>query len=92
MAISINLPKDQEQTLRDAWGNRLDRAAFEGLLVESYRAARLSAGEVAELLGLDTSLEAVSWLGQHGVSLNYSLGDLEADRRVLAEDFPESKR
>ena len=89
MAISINIPRDKEQTLRDAWGSGLDQAAFEGLVVESYRAARLSAGEVAELLGLGSSLEAVSWLGQRGVPLNYSL---EADRRVLAEDFPELKR
>jgi hypothetical protein len=50
MSISINIPKDQEQLLRDAWGSGLDRAVFEGLLVESYRAARLSAGELAELL------------------------------------------
>ena len=92
MTISINIPKEQEQMLRDAWGSGLDRAAFEGLVVESYRAARLSAGELAELLGLNSSLEAVAWLGNHGVPLNYSLADLESDRRVLANDFPELKR
>jgi predicted HTH domain antitoxin len=92
MAISINIPKDQEQTLRNAWGSGLDRAAFEGLVVESYRVGRMSAGEVAELLGFGSSLEAVSWLGEKGVYLNYSLADLEADRRVLEQDFPELRR
>ncbi len=92
MAISINIPFEQEKTLRAAWGNRLDQAAFDGLLVESYRAGRLSAGEVAELLGLETSLEALAWLSKHGVPLNYTIEDLKADRRTLAEDFPESKR
>lgn len=92
MTISINLGKEHEQTLRNAWGSDLDRAAFEGLVVESYRASRLSAGEVAELLGFGTSVEAVSWLGRKGVYLNYSMEDLEADRRVLEQDFPEFRR
>jgi hypothetical protein len=49
----------------------------------------LSAGELAELLGLASSIQAVRWLGARGVPINYSMEDLEADRRVLASDFPE---
>lgn len=86
MTLSLNIPKHAEDTLRNAWGDRLDQAAFEGLLIESYRAAKLSAGEVASLLGLATSSQGISWLAEHGIPLNYSLADLEADRRTLAVD------
>lgn len=32
--ITINIPKDQEQTLRNSSGNNLDRAALEALAIE----------------------------------------------------------
>jgi predicted HTH domain antitoxin len=89
MVISFEIPKHAEQVLKKAWGDRLDQAAFEGLAIESYRTGKLSAGELAELLGLASSIQAVRWLGARGVPINYSMEDLEADRRVLASDFPE---
>ncbi|MFZ4574194.1 MAG: UPF0175 family protein [Phycisphaerales bacterium] len=91
MAISINMPKDDEQALRAAWGDGLDRAAREGLLIESYRAGKISLGYLAELLGLETSIEAQGWLSKRGIHLNYSLEDLEADRKSLATLFPDFK-
>lgn len=91
MAISINIPTHEEQALREAWGDGLDKAAHEGLLIESYRAGKISLGYLAELLGLETSIEAQGWLSKRGVHLNYSLEDLEADRRTLAKLFPEFK-
>lgn len=89
--IEIHLPEHSEDRLRDAWGEQLSQAAFEGLLIESYRSARLSAGELGELLGLDSSVGALAWLSERGVCLNYSLDDLQADRRLLAADFPAVK-
>lgn len=83
MAISINIPKDQEQTLRNAWGADLDRAALEALAIEGYRTNRFSAAEVGELLGIKDRWLVNQWLADHKVPLNYSLEDLEADRRTL---------
>ena len=86
---SLNLSTDASQTLQRAFGQDLDRAALEALAFEGYRTARLTAGEVARVLGLETSIAAQAWLAQHGVELNYSLDDLHADREALAKYFPD---
>lgn len=86
---TLNLPSDASQTLKRAFGPDLDRAAVEALAIEGYRTGRLTAGEVARILGLETSIAAQAWLSQHGVEHNYSLDDLEADRAALAKRFPE---
>jgi|CXWL01.1.fsa_nt_gi predicted HTH domain antitoxin len=80
---AMNFSFDTEQTLRQAFGPDLTRAALEALAIEGYRTARLSAGEVARILGLATSIEAQSWLAQRGVELNYSVKDLDADHATL---------
>lgn len=89
---AIKLSNDVEQTLTRAFGTDLGRAALEALAIEGYRSARLSVGEVARILGLETSLEAQSWLSRRGVALNYSLEDLEADRATMAKLFPEKSK
>lgn len=83
MSIIINIPKEQEQTLLNAWGSGLDRAALEALAAEGYRSRRLSAAEVGRLLGLADRWEVNQWLAEHHAPLNYSFEDLEADRRTL---------
>jgi predicted HTH domain antitoxin len=89
MAVSIDMPKDQEQTLRQAFGDNLGQAAKEALIIEGYRTAKLSIGEVRELLDLQSPFEAESWLGSRSVHANYGLDDLEADRRTLAKVLSE---
>ncbi len=86
---TLNLPSDASQTLQRAFGPDLDRAAVEALAIEGYRTARLTAGEVARILGLETSIAAQTWLARHGVELNYSAEDLQADRETLSHKFPE---
>lgn len=83
MSISIQIPSDQEQTLRRAWGPDLAQAALEALAVEGYRSRRLSAAEVGKLLGIDDRWAIGQWLADHQVPLNYTLDDLEADRKTL---------
>jgi predicted HTH domain antitoxin len=90
MPISINIPERIESDLRAKWGD-LDQAAKEALAIKSYRTARISLGQVAELLGMGV-IEAQGWLSQHGIPLNYSLDDLEADRRALAGLAAEEQR
>jgi predicted HTH domain antitoxin len=81
--MSINVSKEQEQTLREAWGADLDRAALEALAIEGYRNRRLSAAEVGKLLGLEDRWSVSQWLADHRVPLNYTLEDLDADRATL---------
>ncbi len=86
--IAFNVPSSIEPTLRRAFGDDLDRAALEALAIEGYRSAKLTAGEVATLLGLETSIQAQDWLARRGIALNYALDDLQADREALSRLFP----
>lgn len=52
-------------------------------IIDGYRSGTLLAGEVAALLGLDTSIAAQGWLAKRSTPLNYSVEDLEADRATL---------
>lgn len=86
MGISISLEPSAEQELRDAFGDALDQTAFEALLLEGYRSARLSSAQIGRILGLASRWEVEEWLGQRGAVWNYSLADLEADRATLRQD------
>ena len=90
--VTLNVPSSLEPTLRRIFGDDLDRVALEALAIEGYRLAKLTGGEVARLLGLDTSIQAQQWLAGRGIPLNYALDDLDADRASLARHFPEMAR
>jgi hypothetical protein len=84
MPLTVELPIEAESLFRRAWGDELDRTAFEALLVEGYRTGRLTRYEVQQLLGFDNRWDAEAWLGQHGAVLSYDQADLDADRATLA--------
>lgn len=88
----LNVSSDVQKTLERAFGTDLHRAAIEALAIEGYRTAKLTAGEVARILGLETSIAARVWLSGQGVEPNYSLEDLSADREALSKHFPEMAR
>jgi predicted HTH domain antitoxin len=87
MPVTIDLPEDIEHQLEAQWGN-LPRRALEALAIEGYRHEALSAGQVAEMLGLST-WEIESFLKQRGVELHYTSEDLREDvaaaERALSE-------
>jgi predicted HTH domain antitoxin len=85
MHVRIDIPREAEDVLRREWGD-LDQAAKEALLIESYRAGKISLGFLAEILGVGR-WEAERWLGKRGVTWNYGLDDLESDRKTLADLF-----
>jgi len=87
MTISINISGEAEKALREAWGPGLDRAALEALVIEGYRTGKHGTEAVRTILGLDSRWDAERWLGQRGVYLNYSMDDLEDDRRTLGRLF-----
>jgi predicted HTH domain antitoxin len=63
------------------------RRLAEDAAIEEYRAGRLSQRQVGEMLGLDY-WQTERFLSDRKVSLNYSLGDLQADRATLDEVLP----
>jgi predicted HTH domain antitoxin len=82
MAIVIDIPADVERALR-ARGADVDAAAREAFLADCYRRGSLSLGELAALLRLETSLEALEWLQKRGAGLNYDASDLSNDIATL---------
>ena len=82
MALNINMPKEAEDTLREAFGENLDAQAREALAVEAYRQGKLSLGQFARILGIDT-YTADGTLKQRGIMLNYTADDLRQDVATL---------
>jgi predicted HTH domain antitoxin len=59
----------------------------EDAAIEEYRTGRLSQRQVGEMLNLDY-WQTERLLAERGVSLNYGVGDLQADRATLDEVLP----
>ena len=70
MAITVELPAEEEEIFRLALGEDLGQAAREAMLIEAYRRGRISVGKLGELLGVETSHEADEWLARRGVPNN----------------------
>lgn len=83
MTVTINLPQEAEHSLRQAWGDQLDRKALEALVIQGYRERLFSVGRVAELVGLETSILAEQWLADRRVERNCDPADIANDYSVL---------
>jgi predicted HTH domain antitoxin len=87
--IAIELPKDIEEQLRAGLGREPDEVAREALIIEGYKTASLSIGQVARLL--NTSIDgAYGFLKSHGVPVNYTADDFEQDLSSLRKLFPKA--
>jgi predicted HTH domain antitoxin len=87
MTLTIHLPQQSEETLLHAFGGDLDRVALEGISIEGYRTGKLSLGEVANVLGFETTIVALEWLGTRSVPLNYSADDYKEDQATFDRVF-----
>ncbi len=87
MTINLDIPPLAEAALREAWGPDLQRAAFEALVIEGYRAGKFGSATVGRLLGHSSRWETEGWLAERGIPLNYSLADLDADQETLTRLF-----
>ncbi len=83
MSVRLNISPEAEVALRNALGSDLGQQALEALAIEGYRSGKLSSAEVGRLLGLVDRWATNKWLADRNVPLNYSIDDLEADRRTL---------
>ena len=64
--ISVDFPKPIEDELRRLFGQGLDAAVRQALIVEGFRTAKLSIGQAAGLLGLSID-EAYRFMILRGV-------------------------
>ena len=88
MEVRIQIPDDLAAQIQ-AQGGDLPRSVLEAYALEGYKAGRLSAYQVQEILGFETPMEVDGFLKSHGVYLDYSVEDLEEDvvtsRRVSSQ-------
>jgi hypothetical protein len=83
MLLTLNIPDQIAESLREAYGNDLSRTALEHFALEGYRTGKISRFQVQVLLGFESRWDTENWLGERGVNLSYSLQDLHADRGTL---------
>lgn len=88
MQVTIEVPDYVEESFRES-GDDITRATREALAIEAYRTAKISLGDMADMLGMG-SIEALDWLGRRGIPMNYSLEDLNDDRKTFERLFPPS--
>jgi hypothetical protein len=92
MTVTITLPNESERMFREAWGDGLDQKAFEALVIHGYRERIFSVGCVAELVGLNTSIQAEQWLSDRRVERNCDATDFLADYSSIAAPETISQR
>jgi hypothetical protein len=78
MTITLNLPDDIVRHLA-SHGEDPARSALEALALEGYRSRTLTEEQIRRILGYETRIEVHGFLKQHGVYLNYTTGDFQAD-------------
>ena len=78
MTIMLNLPEDIAQQF-SARGEDPGRAALQALAIEGYRTHTLSEEQIRRMLDFETRMEVHAFLKEHGVCLNYTTADLQAD-------------
>ena len=82
MDVTIHLPDNIAERLQTT-GTDLSRRVLEALLVDEYRNGRLTGEELKQLLGVRTQMGLDEFLKAHGVLIDYTIADLEEERKGL---------
>ncbi len=85
MSITVTIEGQQEASgdSFEATITNVSREALETLALEGYKSGELTAGQVQQMLGLESRVEVDGFFKAHGVPMEYSLEDLEKDRAKL---------
>ncbi|MFO0935122.1 MAG: UPF0175 family protein [Gemmataceae bacterium] len=83
MLLTINIPDEIFSRLGVTHGGDVARSTVEKLALASYQDGTLSRFHVQQLLGFDNRWDTEEWIGARGATMQYSLEDLETDRRNL---------
>lgn len=79
MTIVLNVPENIARHLASQ-GQDVSRVALELMVLEAYREHKLTIGQLRQLMGFRTRMQAHAFLKERGVSLHYDQADLEHDR------------
>ncbi len=78
MKVTIELPEDIAAALKGKWDD-LSQGSLEAIAVEAYRTGLLHESQVRRLMGFETRYEVHGLLKKHGVPLDITAADVEAD-------------
>lgn len=81
MTIVVDVPDDLASQLVSV-GTDPGKAALEALAVEAYCSHRISSYQLRRLLGISTDYELDGILKGRGVSLDYTLEDLDREGEI----------
>jgi hypothetical protein len=87
MNLTVQIADDLAQRLSAAGGD-LSRRALEAFALEEFRSGNLTKPELRQLLGYETRASLDGFLKAHGVFEEYTLDDLEQERRDLSRLGP----
>ena len=82
MNLTVQIPDDLAKRLTAAGGD-LSRRALEAFALEEFKSGHLTNPEIRQLLGFETRAALDGFLKAHGVFEEYTLDDLEQERRDL---------
>ena len=82
MTVTVEIPDELVRRLA-ADSRDLSRRALEALALEEFRQDRLTKPELRRLLGFETREALDGFLKAHNILIEYSLEDLEQERRDL---------
>jgi len=80
MNLTLRIPDDVANRIT-ADGGDLERRALEALVLEEFRAGRMSKGELRGALGFEVLNEVDGFLKAHDVFEPYAVADIERERR-----------
>jgi Uncharacterised protein family (UPF0175) len=83
MRVTLELPDDIAEAI--ASQGDLSRRALEALVLEEFRAGRLSQAKLRVLLGFSTRYETDGFLKSHGIFVDYPEEEFERDREALRQ-------
>ena len=82
MEVTIDLPEDVVKAL-SANGENIEREVLKAFALEGYREEKLSQAQVRRMLGYQTDMQVDAFLKAHNIFLNYTIEDLEQERKTL---------
>jgi hypothetical protein len=82
MTLTVHIPDHLANRLSEQGGD-LSRRALEAFALEEFKSGRLTKPELRQLLGYETRAALDGFLKAHAVFEEYTLDDLEQERRDL---------
>jgi Uncharacterised protein family (UPF0175) len=85
MEVALHIPDDVAKQMRQVNGQDIARHILEEYAIRAYQERTLGESHLRRLLGFETRDELEEFFAAHHVYRNYTLEDLEKDRRTAQQ-------